>query len=217
MTVLQNIKYEIVNDASKPLVFAGVSYFNQMLQKYFANRGFNSTISKVEEIENNSQQWFDDHQFICVSSNVQTKRFVTNRIANKNPHYFSILGSDSYFLNLPIGYGTYIEHNTTAMWENCSIGNHCSILSHNQIGHNAHIGDYCHISGFSFVAFAQVGEGNCMALRTSVLGNEHKHISTAKNCNFMTGSIITKDITESATYYGNRRVSGETSITMEVL
>ena len=214
---LKNISYQILEDAGRPLVFAGVSYFNHMLHKYFVGMGVNATIAKVEDIVTNNQQWFDDHQFICVSYNVRTKRFITGELEKFKPHYFSIIGSNNLFLDLPIGHGTYIEHHTIGMWENCSIGNHCSILSHNQLGHDIKLNDYCHVSGFSFLAFGEVGAGNCMALRTSFLGNEHQYISTAENCNFMTGSVITKDITESGTYYGNRRVSGETSVTMEVL
>ena len=215
--ILTNINYDIVDGYNKPLVFVGVSYFNKMLHKYFADKGVTSAITMVEDIENNNQQWFDDHQFICVSSNVRTKRFITGKIAKYNPDYFSIIGSNNYFLNLPIGKGVYIEHNSMAMWDNCSIGNHCSILSPVQLGHDVRVNDYCHVSGFSFLAFCEVGEGNCMALRTSFLGNEFDHLSTAANCNFMTGSVITKNITEPGTYYGNRRVNGETSITMEVL
>ena len=217
ITKLKNISYQIIEDIGRPTVFVGTTYFNKMLYKYFAEEKYNCSIASVEDIQNNSQDWFDNHQFICVSSNVATKKFITGAIADKNPHYISIIGSHNQFLNLEIGKGTFIEHYTMAMWEGCRVGNHCTILSYNQIAHDAVIEDYCHFSGYSFIGYATVGEGTCAALRTTIVGSLTKSISTAKNCNFMIGSTVTKDVDATGTYFGNKRVSDQTSVDYDML
>lgn len=214
---LKNISYQILRDHNKPLAFVGNTYFNAMLHKYFSAQGKDSTLLSVENAQTMNQEWFDSHQFICVSSNVATKRMVVDGIAKFKPDYFSIVGSNNLFLNLPIGEGSYIEHNTTAMWEGCSVGNHCTILSYNQIAHDVTINDFCHISGYSFLSYCEIGRGNCMALRTNILGDLKQPISTADNCNFMINSVVTKDVTETGTYFGNRRVKDDTSLNYDIL
>lgn len=214
---LQDIKYEILRDAGRPLVFVGTTYFNKMLYKYFATAGHEVLLHRVEDIQNNSQEWFDCHQFICVSSNVATKKFVTGAIADKRPHYVSIVGGYNQFLNLSVGEGSYIEHYTMAMWEGCEVGNHCTILSYCQIAHDAVIKDYCHFSGYSFIGYATIGEGTCAGMRTTIVGSIEKPITTAEYCNYMINSVVTKNIETPGTYHGNKKFGESTSLNYDML
>ena len=74
------------------MVFVGDTHYNRMVYNNIRNSIPGCQLVRVEEIENNSQQWFDDHQFIASGSNVAVKRFLTERIAKFNPKYFSIMG-----------------------------------------------------------------------------------------------------------------------------
>ena len=217
ITHLKKIEYQIIDNKNLPLVFVGTTYYNQMLHTYFSTQGYESSLLSVEKIADNDQAWFDQHQFICVSSNVATKRFVTEAIAKKNPHYFSIVGGDNQFFNLTIGRGVFIEHNCVSMWTDTIIGNHVTIGSYVELGHSTQIGSYCHVSGYSFVVFANVGEGNCIATRTSILGSRESILTTATNCNFMVNSTVSKSIEETGTYYGNRRMNDNSSIVYDIL
>jgi UDP-3-O-[3-hydroxymyristoyl] glucosamine N-acyltransferase len=209
-------EYNILFDQNKPLCFVGSTYYNKILHDYFS-KTHDCQLVRVEDIENNTQDWFDQHQFISVSSNPQTKYFITNKLASKNPHYFSIVGNNNQFNDLKIGNGTFIEFYNTAQWPNITVGNHCTIGSYIQLGHDTTINDYCQVGGYSFINFTALGEGNCVGIRSSMLGKPDHILSIVKHCNFMTGSMVTKDIDEPGKYFGNRRISDETSLVYSML
>jgi carbonic anhydrase/acetyltransferase-like protein (isoleucine patch superfamily) len=206
----------LLHDNHATLVFVGDTFYNHHLKNYFDGKKL-CTIARVEDIENNSQAWFDDHQFMAASSNVRTKYFLTTRIAHMNPHYFSVVGSGNNFYNLDIGYNTYIQNYNTAIFGDATIGNHCTVGNYNILSHQTDIGDYCHLSSYSFINFAKLGNGNCVALRTNILGKPGGVLNITNHCNFMINSVVTKDISIHGTYFGNRSQSGKTSVDYDVL
>lgn len=209
-------QYNLLHDNDAPLVFVGDTFYNHHLKNYFSSTR-PCKIVRVEDIEHNSREWFNDHQFMSATSNVKTKHFLTERIADMNPHYFSVVGSGNNFYNLDIGYNTYIQNYNTAIFGDATIGNHCTIGNYNIFSHQTSIGDYCHISSYSFINFAKLADGNCVALRTNILGKPEAVLNITNHCNFMVNSIVTKSIKIPGTYFSNRRQSGKTSVDYDVL
>ena len=171
----------------------------------------------IEEAESYTQGWFNEHQFICAVSNVAFKREVVDRLSRFNPHYFSIIGNHNSFNNVSVGRGTYIQHYNDLAFGGGVIGDHCTLGSYLGFSHNVIVGNFCHISGYCFLNYTTLNDGVVLPVRTTVLGDPDRQIEIAENCNFMTGSTVTKSITETGTYFGNRRVSAESSITYKVL
>ena len=216
---MKNQHYTPFNYDNRPMVFVGDTYYNRMMYNslYDGEWGWNCQLVRVEDIENNSQQWFDDHQFLAASSNVATKRFLTGRIAKFKPKYFSVMGEGNKFDGAEIGDGVFIENYNTMICNNITVGNHVTIANYVLLGHNATVSDYCHISSYSFISFSNVGVGACIATRTSITGKENDFITTALDCNFMINSTVTKSIDSTGTYFGNRRVSDESSVSYDML
>ena len=214
---MTNQRYTLFNYDHRPMVFVGDTYYNRMVYNNIHNDVSGCRIVRVEDIENNSQQWFDDHQFIAASSNVATKRFLTERIAKFKPKYFSVMGEGNKFDGANIGTNVFIENYNTMTCNDTNIGNHVTITSYVFFGHGATVGDYCHISGYSFISFSNISEGACIATRTSIAGKENNIITTANDCNFIINSTVTKSIISTGTYFGNKRVSIESSISYDIL
>jgi len=214
--IITNHQYSTLHDNGYPLVFVGKTVYNQMLYNYWKEIRpcFHLT---VEEVEAYPQDWFDRHQFICAVSNVAFKRLVVERLNQFNPHYFSIVGSYNSFNNVTIGQGTYIQHYNDLAFGDSVIGNHCTLGTYLGFSHNVQVGDFCHVSGYCFLNYTTLQDGVVLPVRTTVLGAPDRQIEIAKNCNFITGSTVTKNVTETGTYFGNRKVSAESSITYKIL
>lgn len=214
--MITNHQYSLLHDNQQPMVFVGNTVYNHMLYNYW--RKLKPCLHMtVEEVEAYTQGWFDCHQFICAVSNVAFKREVVQRLGQFNPHYFSIIGSYNSFNNVTVGQGTYIQHYNDLAFGDGIIGNHCTLGSYLGFSHEVVVGDFCHISGHCFLNYATLEDGVVLPVRTTILGDPDRRIDIVENCNFMTGSTVTKSITETGTYFGNRRVSSESSITYKVL
>ena len=209
-------QYDLLYDNGAELVFVGDTFYNHHLTNHFSSFR-RCQIVQIEDIENNSQSWFDNHQFMSAASNVKTKYFLTERIAKMNPHYFSVIGSGNNFYNLDVGYNTYIQNYNTAIFGDATVGNHCTIGNYNILSHQTSIGDYCHVSSYSFINFSRIDNGNCVALRTNILGKPDAVLNITDHCNFMINSVVTKSIKIPGTYFSNRRQSGKTSVDYDVL
>jgi len=210
--------YTILYNDQCPLVFVGKTYYNQMMYDYFSKNGYDCQLCLVEDIENNDQPWFDARRFIAASSNVATKRFITGRLAYRHPKYFSVVGlHNSFDEATQIGRGVFIENNNTAICNDIVIGDQVTITNYVCLGHNVNIGDLCHISAYSYLNFTTLGQGNCLASRVSIFGKKDNILFTSDNCNYLTGSTVTKTVDSTGTYYNNRRLSSETSVSYDIL
>lgn len=171
----------------------------------------------LEQAQQHDQSWFDQHQFICAVSNVGFKYFVVDQLKKFQPHYFSVLGEGNMFSNTKIGNGTFIQNYNTAICNNINIGDHCTIGSYVNLSHETSVGNYCHVSAYSFMNYVNLEEGNLFATRCTVIGNPGQVINIVPKCNFMLGSVVTKDIAVSGTYFGNRRTGAGTSVDYKLL
>lgn len=213
---LTNHEYSTLHDNGLPLVFVGNTVYNHMLYNYWQDSRKCLHLT-VEEVEAHTQSWFDEHQFICAVSNVAFKRLVVKQLSGFNPHYFSIIGSYNSFNNVTIGQGTYIQHYNDFAFGDGVIGDHCTLGSYLGFSHDVRVGDFCHISGHCFLNYTTLHDGVVLPIRTTVLGDPDRKINIVENCNFMTGSTVTKSIAETGTYFGNRKISSESSVTYKIL
>jgi serine acetyltransferase len=214
--MITNHQYSLLHDNGHHLCFVGRTVYNKMLYNYWQDKKHCLHVT-IEYAESQSQDWFDKHQFICAVSNVAFKRQVVERLSKFNPHYFSIVGSYNSFNNVNIGQGTYIQHYNDLAFGDGIIGDHCTLGSYLGFSHAVVVGDYCHISGYCFLNYTTLQKGVVLPVRTTILGDPDRQIEIAENCNFMTGSTVTKSITETGTYFGNRKVSAESSVTYKIL
>jgi hypothetical protein len=208
--------YSILHDADRTLCFVGTTKYNDMLYQYW--KQYRPSIQvNLEQIQQKDQEWFGQHQFMCAVSNVQFKYFVVEQLKKFCPHYFSVLGVGNMFLNTNIGNGTFIQNYNTAICNNINIGDHCTLGSYINLSHNTNISNYCHISAYSFMNYCNIREGNLFATRCTVIGDPDRLIDVTPKCNFMLGSIVTKDVVMPGTYLGNRRTGEGTSVDYKLL
>lgn len=208
--------YNVLYDNKTPMCFVGNTVYNKLLYEHWKDKR-PCLLHTIEEVELKSQQWADQHQFMCAVSNVGFKRLVVEKLSKFNPHYFSIVGNNNNFINVDIGVGTFVQNYNTAVFDNPKIGNHCTVTSYTVLGHDSVIGDFCHVSAYCFVNYTNLQEGNLLAIRCSTLGRPGAVLDIAPNCNFMIGSTVTSPITETGTYFGNRLASKESSLTYKLL
>jgi NDP-sugar pyrophosphorylase family protein len=200
----------------RTLCFVGTTAYNNMLYQYWKQHRPSIQID-LEQALQHDHAWFDQHQFICAVSNVRFKYFVVDQLKKFQPHYFSILGKGNMFSNTKIGNGTVIQNYNTAICNNINIGDHCTLGSYINLSHETSIGNYCHISAYSFMNYANINEGNLFAIRSTVIGKPGQTINIVPKCNFMLGSVVTKDIVVSGTYFGNRCTGTGTSVDYKLL
>lgn len=214
--IFTNHNYTILHDNGLPLCFVGDTLYNHMLYTYWKDLRPCLHVT-VEEAETHTQDWFDQHQFICIVSNVAFKRTVVEKLSRYNPHYFSVVGSENNFNHVDIGVGTFIQHYNIAIWNNIKIGDYCTVTSYNTLGHDTTIDNFCHVSAYCFLTYTTLQPGNLLAIRSSFLGRPDKRIDIAPNCNFMCNSTVTKNVTKTGTYFGHKMVSQESSLTYKIL
>jgi acetyltransferase-like isoleucine patch superfamily enzyme len=216
MIIPSTADYQILYDRELPICLIGDTYYNHSLFEYFSPIK-NCTLVRVEDVIKMDHATLKNYQFHSSCSNVAFKQFVFDQLDSYDLQWISIVGYNNLiFDNVSIGINTFIN-DFNFMQSDASIGNHCTVTTHSVIGHHATVSDFCHISAYSMINHTTLNKGNCVAARSSFFGKKNSIILTAPYCNFLTGSTVTKDILSSGTYFGNRRVSNETSLTYKHL
>lgn len=198
--------FEIFYNHHKPLVFVGTTGLNKQLAESLDQP---VVVISLEEAKKKNKNWIDDHQFMCVTGDYNLKKQVTDYLSSYNASYFSMIGKNNLITpDIKIGKNTFINNYNDLLGAPLTIGDHVIISCFCQLGRDVIIKDYCHISSYVYVNNCHVGEGTALGTRASVLGpklsdNDTKHI--APMCNFLANSVITKNITETGTYFGNKR------------
>lgn len=216
MIVPSTASYQILYDRGLPINLVGNTYYNHSLFEYFKPIR-DCQIIRVEDILKMNHATLRNYQFHSSCSNVAFKQFVADQLTSYDLHWISIVGNNNLiFENVNIGINTFIN-NYNFMQSDASVGNHCTITTHSIIGHHTTVSDFCHVSAYSMINHTMLSKGSCVAIRSSFLGKKNAIISTAPYCNFLAESTVTKDVVNSGTYFGNRRVSIETSLTYKHL
>jgi NDP-sugar pyrophosphorylase family protein len=213
--LVTTLHYQVLYDLDRPICFIGHTVYNQMLCEYFGQTR-SCQLVRLEDIENNNQEWFDQHQFICAATTISFKRLVAQQLGRRQPHYISIIGTGNALNQVEVGQGTFIQHYNIATFADVKIGNHCTIACHTTLGHDAIIDDYCHIGSYSIVSFTHLQSGCWLGLRSTAIGERTQTVIIQPNCNFLFDSRITRSNDRSGTYYGNKLINKETSLTYAV-
>lgn len=211
----QNL-FSILHDAARPLCFVGHSSLSQEIVSDIKHDRV-CVQHSLEELETKSREWFDKHQFIVLSSDVAFKQQVVAFLQQQQAHFFSIIGKNNVVNHdTVIGRGTYIYNFNDLLFRGNYIGNHCIVVAYCHFSHGVHIGDYSHISSYTYLNNCEIGTGSIIGIRSSVVGFSSK-ISIADNTNLMLGSVVTKNLPDTGTYFGNRRINDKSSLQQRIL
>lgn len=213
--ICDTLNYRILYDKEKTLCFIGSSFINITLFDYFSNYR-HCEMYRLEEIEYNSQEWFNSRQFLTASADVGLKVRIVESLSKFNPDYFSVVAEKNRIgYNVTIGKGTYIS-DFNVLLDNAIVGNHVVITHYATLSHNVEIKNFCHIGPNLYILFATLGTGSYVAAKSNFLGKTNKPIVTADYSNYLIGSTVTKDINLSGTYFGNKRLNENTSLTTKI-
>lgn len=169
----------------------------------------------VEHAMSQSLDWIAKRQFLIAISNVSTKQQVVNYLNKSCAHYFSVVGKQNNIFSFnDIGAGTFINY-CNDLLSGPHIGNHCIVSAYCQLGHNVTVGDFCHISAYSYINNVKLGTGSVLGVRSSITGNPL--ITTADYCNFIINSVVTKHVPVAGTYFGDRKLSDQSSLEHQIL
>ena len=210
-----NLKFKIIHDSNKILCFIGSSYANVTLKNYF-DQYRDCEIYRIEEIENNSQDWFNTRQFFTASSDILLKKKIAEILEQHHCDCFSVVADSNHIgFNVSIGKSTYISDFNTLL-DNTVVGDFVLITHNVVLSHEVEINDFCHIGPGGYFLFAKIGKGSYIAAKSNFLGKSSEHIRTADYCNYLICSTITKNILYPGTYYNNRCVEKLTSIERKI-
>jgi NDP-sugar pyrophosphorylase family protein len=169
----------------------------------------------TEHVMLQSPEWIAERQFLLGISNVKVKKQVVEYLDRSHAHYFSLVGKqNNIFSYNNIGVGTFINY-CNELLSDPKVGNHCIVTAYCQLGHNVVIGDFCHISAYTYINNAHLGTGNILGTRSAITGSPL--ITTVDYCNFIINSVVNKDVTVAGTYFGNRKLSDQSSLEHQIL
>jgi len=211
-----DIEYNILHDKSLPMVFVGDTLHNHSLYKYFKNQRSCQHL-RLEDVMEYDDDWFARHQVMAVVTNVIFKKTLADTLGARPVQWFSACSRYTILhQNLKIGYNTLIN-SYNVFYDDCKIGNHCTITNHVMLSHQVTVGDMCHISPFTYVCFTELQQGVILGVRSSCPGKPHNPIVIAPWSNILMESRITRSLTESGTYAGNRKYNDERSLDVKIL
>ena len=207
------ITFKIINQSERKPCFVGTGSMSTAVHAIVSQQ-HNCEIATVEDLMSKNDQWFNEHSFIVISSDIKFKMRTVDYLDSKNASYFSIVNEfNNINGNVKVGEGTCIFCFNDMIMGPVTIGRHCVIGSYNIFCHGVNIGDFCHVGHHGFFSEAIVGKGNVFGIGISLVEN----INIVDFCNFITGSVITKNISIPGTYHGNRRLNPHTSLTKRIL
>ena len=210
-----NMKFKLIHDSNKILCFIGSSYINKTLKDYF-DQYRDCEIYRIEEIQNQNQDWFDARQFFTASGDILLKKKIAEILDHHHGDCFSVIADRNHIgFNVNIGKSTYIDDFNTLL-DNTVVGDFVLITHNVVLSHEVEINDFCHIGPSVYFLFAKIGKGSYIAAKSNFLGKSTSHIKTADHCNYLIGSTITKNILHPGTYYNNRCVEKSTSIERKI-
>jgi carbonic anhydrase/acetyltransferase-like protein (isoleucine patch superfamily) len=213
---LMDDRYEIYHDRGLPMIFIGDTFHNNTLVKCFAHKRLARLVS-LEFALDQPDSWYYAHQFMAVVTTASFKHTLKESLEHRPVQWFSVVSKTTVINNdVMIGYNTLIN-NYNVIYDDAIIGNHATVTNHCNISHDVKIEDLCHVSPYAYLCFTDLGTGSCMGLRSSMPGKPHARIKIASWTNILMDSRITKSISVSGTYYGNRKINGETSLDTKIL
>jgi hypothetical protein len=208
--------FDLLHDNGKPLCFVSTGSLSSSIHADLScSRP--SKLARFEEVKEFDH--FDRYQYICLTSDIVLKKQVVNFLEDRGCSFFSVIHKVNHLHN-KIGHGTFVNgYNQGMSGDRSRIGNHCVIATHSLLSHDCIIDDFCHVSSFAFLARCHLEQGCCLGIRVSVFSDldSDKIAKIPEFTNLISGSMITTPILQAGTYFSNRRISHETSLTKRIL
>jgi len=207
--------YNILHDNGKTICFVADTYVNRIIYKSFENRR-PCEIIRYEELIDKTQNWYDDRQFFCASSTLPFKQKIIAILDQHKVNYVSFIETSTIVGNdVTIGYNTSVQgHNS--LLDGVKVGNHCHLVNYITIVHDSVLEDFCYICPYAYICFTRLEQGVVVGLRSSFVPTESNYLTIPPYTNFLMNSVINKPITAAGTYYGNRRMSTDNSLTYKI-
>ena len=206
----------MLHDLGRSLCFIGDTWHNRTQHDYW-NNNRDCELLSLEECLNRPQQWWDKRQFMSCVSNIAFKKQVIDAVSSFSPAWFSVVNENSIIgIDVEIGYNSFIN-NFNVIYDGTFIGNHVTLTNFITISHDVQISDMCHVSPYSYLCFARINQGVCLAMRCTVPGKPNNHISICNWSNLLMDSRVTKSIYQTGTWYGSRKMDDQGSLYKKIL
>ncbi len=195
--------FRVLYDQGRQLCFVGLGNMSRLIQKEFPG----SLIASLEDLDQQSQSWFDSKQFIAITSDVALKQKIVASVDQHNGAFFSLVHElNRISPTTKIGKGCYVDcYNQSLPNDDVEIGNHCLISSFIMLGHHVKIKDFCHVSAYCFLSNCELGQGTVVGVSSRIVGKVNQTLQIADYCNILIGSTVTKSINISGTYFHDRK------------
>lgn len=208
--------FDVLHDDGRSICLVGRSYVNQMVYDCLKPRR-NIVLLTAEEARQQSVDFFQDYQFFSTASDIHFKKTTVDWLMSKKVSFISLVDRSSVIdPDVTIGCNTVIlDHNSFT--KGITIGDHCHVVNYTTIAHETVISDFCYICGYSYICFTQLGMGSVVGLRSSFVPKPPLKLHIPAWTNFLLNSAVNRPIAEPGTYYGNRKISNETTLTYRIM
>lgn len=204
--------FEIMHDDGRDVCIVGKSYVNKMAFDIVKSQR-KIVLLTFEECQQQPISFFQDHQFFSTSSTISFKKHMIDWLSTRDVSFISLIESSSVIDHaVKIGRNTVILDNNSLM-PGVTIGNHCHVVNCVTIAHETSISDFCHICGYSYLCFTNLGAGSVVGLRSSFVPKPPMTLDVPPWTNFLLNSAVNRPIATPGTYFGNRKINDETSLT----
>lgn len=207
--------YTILYDSGKPICFVGDTYANHFIYSTYKDLR-SCELVRYEDLADKPQEWFDARQFFCTSSTLPFKEQMVATLDQHSVQYVSFIEN-----SVKVGNNVSIGHNTcilgyTTLFDDVKIGNHCHLVAYITLAHDSELKDFCYICPYAYICFTTLERGVVVGLRSSFVPLPNNRLTVPSYTNFLMNSVINKAIPESGTYFGNRKMTAETSLTYKI-
>jgi acetyltransferase-like isoleucine patch superfamily enzyme len=211
------MQHRILHDNGKRLCLIGNTEMSRRIRSWLEAEGHKVDLILLEELLAKSTEWINQRQYMLVTSDIQFRLAAVTALKNHDLNWFSAMGVNNItHADLEIGRSVFIGNYNIFSSPGIVIDDHAHISSHCMIGDQARIGKYSHVSGYVFLNHCTLGQGCIVGLRSTVV-NQTGVLQIPDWTNLMAGSVVSKPIEISGTYYGNKLVSKEDSKTNRIL
>jgi len=208
--------FELLHDDGRPICIVGNTYCNHLIFDTL-NRQRQTLIMTLEECQQQPTSFFQDHQFFSTSSTMPFKIQVIDWLQSQKASFVTVIDSTSVIdTDAQIGRNTMIlSHN--AILKSSVIGDHCHMVNHITTAHDSIVGDFGYICACSYLIYTTLGRGVVSGLRSSFVPKSPLRLCVPDWTNFMISSIVHREISTTGTYFGNRKINDQTSLTHSIL
>lgn len=187
---------------TSPLYIIGTSVVAQEIQKWINDETKNTVDVRLID----KDEYFklpNGSQCLVGFANIAYRKKLFSEPEFHNRSWVGFIHSSSIVTNVEkVGIGAVIQPMVFTGF-NVAIGNFCWVTSFSHIGHGTSIGNNVVINPGTIIAGSTLIGSNVLIGQSSSVKDR---LTIGNDIEFCMNSIVSKDITESGKYYGNKRV-----------